>query len=73
MPVDFEERVLELYDRMDKKLDDLCNRTTILEESLKNHFDAIRQNQESKQRRFYVLFGLLGAAFTVYEIIKGMI
>ena len=71
MPVDFDQRVIELIDRMDKKIDDLCNRTTVLEESLKNHFKIISDSQEAKQRRFYVLFGILSVGFTVYEVIKG--
>jgi hypothetical protein len=70
MPVDFDQRVLELIDRMDKKIDDLCERTTVLEQSLTNHFEIIKQSQESKQRKFYMLFGFLSVAFATYQAIK---
>ena len=70
MPVDFDQRVLDLIDRMDKKIDDLCERTTVLEQSLTNHFEIIKQSQEAKQRRFYILFGFLSVAFTAYQAIK---
>lgn len=70
MPVDFDQRILELIDRMDKKIDDLCNRTTILEQSLQNHFNEITKRQETKHRRFYYIIGVFGGIITLYETMK---
>ncbi len=73
MPIDFEERTVEKLDQLSEMIRDLCDRTTKTEIMLENHFKEQEQKRESSNRKFYVIMAIMGAGFTLFEIIRELI
>ena len=73
MPIDFEERTVEKLDQLSEMIRDLCDRTTKTEVMLENHFKEQEQKRESSNRKFYVIMALMGAGFTLFEILQGLV
>ena len=73
MPVDFEERILDKFDNMDKLLRDICDRTTRMEVQLEEHFKDMDKREKGKERKFYYLIALMGVGFTLFEIVKELL
>ena len=73
MPIDFEERTVEKLDQLSEMIRDLCDRTTKTEIMLDNHFKEQEQKRESSNRKFYVIMAIMGAGFTLFEIIRELI
>lgn len=71
--MDFEQRVMDKFDDMDKLLRSLCERTTKVEASLNNHYANIEKKNKSKERRFYYIIAMMGIGFTIQEIIRGVL
>ena len=63
MPVDFEVRIIEMFDKLDVKIDDLCERTARVE-------TIITERKEKKIRSQYVIFSLFGVGIAIYEALK---
>ena len=74
MPVDFEVRIIEMFDKLDVKIDDLCDRTTKVETKLDEHFKQIEDEKKLKEtkkdRSLYVKFSLFGIGIAVYEAVR---
>lgn len=73
MPIDFEERTVEKLDQLSEMIRDLCDRTTKTEIMLDNHFKEQEQKRESSNRKFYIIMALMGAGFTLFEIIREVV
>lgn len=73
MPVDFEERMLDKFDNIDKLLRDICERTTRMEVQLEEHFKDIDKREKQKDKKFYYLIALMGLSFTLFQIIKELL
>lgn len=73
MPIDFEERTVEKLDKLESLIRDLCDRTTKTEIMLENHFKEQEQKRESSNRKFYIIMALMGAGFTLFEILREVI
>ena len=73
MPIDFEERTVEKLDQLSEMIRDLCDRTTKTEIMLENHFKEQEQKRESSNRKFYIIMALMGAGFTLFEILREVI
>lgn len=73
---DLNRKIDENYEKLDKKVDDLCTRTSNLESKFRSHVDvgAVIKNLKKEQnernnRRSYIAMGIMGLVFTIYEII----
>ncbi len=73
MPIDFEERTVEKLDQLSEMIRDLCDRTTKTEIMLENHFKEQEQKREAGNRKFYVIMALMGAGFTLFEILREVV
>jgi hypothetical protein len=73
LPIDFEERTVEKLDKLESLIRDLCDRTTKTEIMLENHFKEQEQKRESSNRKFYIIMALMGAGFTLFEILREVI
>ena len=71
--MDFEQRMLDKFDSMERLIRDLCERTTRMETQLEGHFDDIERAQKGKERKFYYVIALMGVGFTIQEIIRGLL
>lgn len=63
MPVDFEVRIIEMFDKLDVKIDDLCERTARVE-------TILTERKEKKIRSQYVTFSLFGVGIAIYEVLR---
>ena len=74
MPVDFEVRIIEMFDKLDVKIDDLCDRQTRTETKIDEHFKQIADEKLTKEKKtdrgLYVKFSLFGAGIAIYEILR---
>ena len=70
---DVTKRILDNLDKIDDKLDGLCNRMTKVESNLENHFNDIDKRQKGKERKFYYIIALMGIGFTIQEIIRSIL
>ena len=77
MPVDFEVRIIEMFDKLDVKINDLCDRQTRTETKLDVHFTQIEEEKLTKEKKtdrgLYVKFSLFALGIAVYEAIKGIL
>lgn len=60
-PEDFQNRVLDKFDRFDDKISDLCDRTTRMETKVDNHLEQTRNNSVSKRKQLYLLLSIVGS------------
>ena len=74
MPVDFEVRIIEMFDKLDVKIDDLCDRQTRTETKLDDHFTQLENEKNEKKtktdRNLYVKFSLFGIGIAIYEALR---
>ena len=70
---DMTKRILDKLDITDVKIDDLCGRMMKMEIELKSHFDDIEKKQAGKDRKFYIIIGVMATAFTSFELLQGLI
>ena len=71
--MDFEQRVMDKFDNIEKILRNLCDRTTKVESSLENHYGNIDRKEKGKERKFYYIIALMGIGFTIQEIIRSLL
>lgn len=67
------------FDKMDKKMDDLCNRTTLNEAAIKaidykidTHLDNQEKKSIRKEKVFYVIMAIMGFSFGVFQYISSL-
>jgi hypothetical protein len=70
---DLTKRILDKLDATDEKIDDLCGRMMKIEIELKTHFDEIEAKQSGKDRKFYIIIGVMATCFTLFELLQGVI
>ena len=64
-PADFEKRVLENFDYLRDKTDDLCERLTRTEEKLDSHLKISDKKEVSKKERVYWMLGIAASLIVV--------
>ena len=67
---DMTKRILNKLDSIENNIDDICGRLMRVEIDLKNHFKQIERKQKSKDRKFYIVIGIMGAVFAGVEILQ---
>ena len=72
-------RIFDRLDTFEEKIDDICTRLVRLEESVKDHYNDIKEeedrkaaNENKKERKYYVLIAAMGIAFGLFEIAQNM-
>ena len=70
---DMSKRILDKMDVTDEKIDDLCGRMMRMEIELKSHFDDIEAKQAGKDRKFYIVIGVMATAFTAFEVFQNLL
>ena len=70
---DMTKRILDKLDITDVKIDDLCGRMMKMEIELNSHFDDIEKKQAGKDRKFYIIIGVMATVFTSFELLQGLI
>ena len=72
-------RIFDRLDTFEEKIDDICTRLVRLEESVKDHYNDIKEeedrkaaNENNKERKYYVLIAAMGIAFGLFEIAQNM-
>ena len=63
-------RIFEKLDGIDAKIDDLCDRTTKHEIMLANHLEEGKTRMERKEKRFYMILGLVGGIVSIVEVVR---
>jgi len=63
-------RVFDKFDTIDKKVDDLCDRATRTETTLKTHLDNQEKRAAKKEKVFYIIIATIGASIGVFEYLK---
>jgi len=76
----FYKRIMDKFDKLDEKIQDLCDKVTKSNKKIDEHLainDALDQKNEedlkNRDRKFYVIMGLMGLGFTVFELSKDYI
>jgi len=67
------DRIMTRIDKLDQKIDDLCDRTTKTEISISNHLTHVTQDAEKKEKRFYVIIAALGTIFASVTLVQSII
>jgi len=72
-------RIFDKLDSFEEKIDKICDRLTRLEESVKDHYDDIKADEDRKavkssnnEKKFYILIAGMGIAFGLFEIIQNI-
>ncbi len=63
-------RVFDKFDTIDKKVDNLCERATRTETTLKTHLENQEKRAAKKEKIFYVVIAAIGASIGIFEYIK---
>ena len=67
---DMTKRILDKLDKIEDNIDDICGRLMRVELQLKAHFKVIEDRQKTKDRKFYVVIGIMAILFTGVEILQ---
>ena len=70
---DMTKRILDKLDKIEDNIDDICGRLMRVELQLKAHFKVIEDRQKTKDRKFYVVIGIMAILFTGVEILQNWI
>lgn len=63
-------RLFDKLDGIDTKIDDLCDRMTKQETKYDIHIDGEREKSEKKEKRFYMILGLVGGIVSIVEVVR---
>lgn len=63
-------RVFHIFDIIDKKVDNLCDRATKTETALNTHLDAQEKRAIRKEKAFYIIIAAIGASIGAFEYLK---
>ncbi|UVF62434.1 lower tail fiber [Nitrososphaeria virus YSH_922147] len=63
-------RIFDKFDVFEKKLDDLCERTTRVEEKIINHMERRKEEIDKKDRDNKIIMGIIGVGFSAYAVIR---
>ena len=66
----FAQRVFDRIDKIDEKIDDLCDRMMKVEIDVTNHLSTVEQNANKKEKRFYVLIAGMGTIFAAVSLLQ---
>ena len=72
-------RIFDRLDTFEEKIDDICTRLVRLEESVKDHYDDIKAEEDKKaakddkkERKYYIIIAAMGIAFGLFEIAQNI-
>lgn len=70
---DMTNRIIDKIDKMDEKIDKLCQWKTKMEVQWNTHMEELDRKSQQKEKRFYYIIALMGVGFTVQEIIRSFL
>lgn len=76
MPIDFDDmtnRIIDKLDILDDKIDKICLWKETMSTEWKTHMKEQDRKNRGKEKRFYYLIGLMGVAFTIFEVMKELL
>jgi predicted ATP-grasp superfamily ATP-dependent carboligase len=72
-------RIFNKLDSFEVKIDKICDRLTRLEESVKDHYEDIKVEEDRKaarenrkERKYYIIIAAMGISFGLFEIIQNI-
>lgn len=66
-------RIFDKFDTFEKKLDDLCERTTRVEEKIINHMERRKEEIDKRDRNNKIIMGMIGFGFSAYAVIRELV
>lgn len=66
-------RIFVKLDSFDRKIDDLCDRTTKTEIKIDNYLEVQIKNMERRDRNTKIAFSVVGVIFGFYAILKELV
>jgi len=67
-----DDRLWDLLEKIDEKIDDICGRLLKVEINQKNHYAEIERKRASKDKKFILIIAGMGIIFTVIQLVQGL-